>query len=201
VLRRACLLPEWHGIEHQMNLRPFLSMTVLATCILASSSNMVDATESWVPTETHAADASNATPGPAMRPDEPLHIAVTMRLRNKEEFDMLTSDVQAGRVPPLTPAEFKSRFAPTADQVNAVTAYLGKCGFTHIAMSDNNLQISADGTAQAAATAFNVELRHFNVNGRDVYANVGDAQVPAALGDIVQSVQGLQNIHMARILR
>jgi pseudomonalisin len=183
-----------------MRLRPFLRTAVLAAFILASSCGTASATESWVPTETRAADVTGATPGPVMQPDEKVHVVVSLRLRNKDEFDALTMDIQAGRLPPLTPEEFKSRYAPTADQVNAVVEYLGKCGFANIAVADNNLQVSADGTARAAVTAFNVELRHFNVNGRDAYANVSDAQVPETLGDIVQAVQGLQNIHAAIIL-
>lgn len=42
--------------------------------------------------------------------------------------------------------------------------------------------------------AFNTRLVHFTLDNRDVFANGSDALVPAALGGIVSSVLGLQNV-------
>jgi pseudomonalisin/xanthomonalisin len=102
----------------------------------------------------------------------------------------------AGRsVPRLTSAQFLERHAPTQAQADAVAAHLRAAGFTNVTIAPNRMLVSADGTVGTAKAAFNVEMKHFNVDGRNAYANVPDAQVPAHLAGLVVSVHGLQNVH------
>jgi xanthomonalisin len=134
----------------------------------------------------------------AMAADHPLHVAVSLRLRHPDELQSFLGAVTTpgnplyGRF--LTPAQFKARFAPTHAQVDAVVAHLRQAGFTNIEVAPNNLLISADGNAGAASTGFHTSIKRFNANGREYFANDTPALVPAALGDSVQAVLGLQNV-------
>jgi PKD repeat protein len=74
-----------------------------------------------------------------------------------------------------------------------VRDYLTQAGFSNIQIASNNALITADASAAAAQAAFNTSLAQFTLNGRTVYSNLADAQVPAALGDTVLAVLGLSN--------
>ncbi|WP_413623556.1 protease pro-enzyme activation domain-containing protein [Luteibacter sp. Lutesp34] len=134
----------------------------------------------------------------AMPADKPLHVAVSLKLRNADELQSFLSAVTTpgnrlyGKF--LTPEEFKARFAPTQAQVDAVVAHLKQAGFGNIDVAPNNLLISADGNVGAAANGFHTSIKRFTANGREFFANDTPALVPAALGDSVQSVLGLQNV-------
>ena len=132
-----------------------------------------------------------------MQAGSPVHVTVSLKLRNKAEFDALTSSIMAGHgVKPLTSAEFLSRFAPTAAQAQAVVAHLTKSGFVNVTVAANRMLVNADGSAASVKSGFNTELRTYNINGRIAHANTSDVTVPQSLGDIVLAVHGLQTIHL-----
>jgi subtilase family serine protease len=98
----------------------------------------------------------------------------------------------------LTHEQFVADYAPTEAQVKSVVDYLRKSGFVNIEVAPNRLLVSAHGTAGTVKTAFNTSLVHFQYAGRAGFANASTAQVPRALGDVVGSVLGLQNVARAR---
>ncbi len=180
-----------------MKFRSNVKMVPIAAAMVAafgvSSSAMAT---TWVPTQSHAADVSGAVAGEAMQNGESLHIAVSLQVRNKPTLDALVAAIASGQSShTLSSAEFKSQFAPTQDQVNAVVSHLQKAGFVNIEVAANNMLVTADGNAGTARNAFNVEMRHFERNGVKSYAAVSDPVVPAELGGIVLSVHGLQTLH------
>jgi len=163
--------------------------------------NTVDASArtrtEMVVTQSHEPDVSKATPGPAMQADEPLHISISLKIRNKSALDALTA-----RTAPrsLTNAQFLSRYAPTKNQVRVVIKFLKMNGFIRIKVAPNNLLVTADGTASAATAAFRVNMQHFIVDGRDAFANVNDAVVPNNLGKIILSIEGLQSVNISHAM-
>ncbi|NID15089.1 PKD domain-containing protein [Luteibacter yeojuensis] len=140
----------------------------------------------------------------AMAADQPLHISVSLKLRNPDQLQSFLAAVTTPGNPLhgkfLTPDQFKARFAPTQAQVDKVVAHLQKAGFTNIEVAPNNLLISADGNVGAATNGFHTSIKRFNANGREYFANDTPALVPAELGDAVQSVLGLQNVSVKRPL-
>jgi subtilase family serine protease len=94
----------------------------------------------------------------------------------------------------LSPAKWESAYAPTQAQVNAVTSYLSGKGFSGLSVQGDRLLISATGTVRDAEKAFHTKIGTYSMpNGGTFRANVGAADVPAALGGIVQAVVGLSN--------
>lgn len=102
-------------------------------------------------------------------------------------------DVLYGR--PMTPARFATDFAPTQAQAQSVVDYLVGMGFDNVQVAPGNrLLVSADAPVSVIEAAFNTRVMRFPGNGRTRFANIRDAQVPAALRGTVLAVLGLQNL-------
>ncbi|ERE04200.1 MULTISPECIES: S53 family peptidase [Chromobacteriaceae] len=159
--------------------------------------------EAWVNTATQAhplvstlTSAVAAKSVGELAAGQSVHVAVTLKLRNKTQLNALTDSLLAGTShKTLSHADFMAQYAPTQAQVQKVVAHLQKNGFRNIKVAPNRMLVTADGSAATAKTAFNATLHHFNVNGRTAFANVTAAQVPQSLGDTVLAVHGLQNVH------
>jgi pseudomonalisin len=168
------------------------------TLALAASLASVASAQTWVSTATKALPLANATELGALSSTTPLHIGVGLKMQNAALVQptlkrMLTpGDPLYGTS--LTVAQFVNQFGPTAAQVEAVENYLSSYGFKNLAVSDNSLLVEADGTAGQAEAAFNTSLTSFTQNGKTIFANLRDAQVPASLSNTVVAVLGLNNI-------
>ena len=143
----------------------------------------------WAPTATLAEPTAGLVALGPLPGTTPLPVAVALRLRNQA---VLQSDIATGTV--LTPAEFRSEFAPTPEQVDQVESWLAARGFRDVAVSANGVQVTARATASQAAAAFDTALEAFRLAGRPVFANVAPVRVPAALGGVVGSVLGLNDV-------
>lgn len=155
------------------------------------------ASTGWASTATRAVPLANATDLGARPADSPLEVTVGLGLRNQSALQQFIAASTKPGSPSsgqtLTPAQFRSGYAPTADSVQAVENYLSSEGFTSVQVSSNNLQVTATGTVGQAQRAFNTAIHNFSQNGREVYANVAPAQVPASLSGTVVAVLGLNN--------
>ena len=172
-------------------------LSALMASVFALSAHAAT-TEAWVATTTKAHDPRTAVHVAPLRAGEQVDVVVSLKLRNKADLDALTARLMKGdsSVRPLSSAEFMTRYAPTAAQVQAVVAYLRARGFTNVAVAPNNLLVSATGTAGAIRAAFRADLHEYDVDGRRAYANVTDAMVPEHLASVVNGVVGLQNVHL-----
>jgi pseudomonalisin len=191
------------------------AMVPIAAIVLSTLALSGQASEPWTSTKTEAFlarvhthdSAGNEVTADQIAVDvaagELKSITVSLQLRNTDQLDNFLKALHTPGNPSyhkfLTPEQFLAQYGPTQAQVDAVVAHLSKSGFKNISVSPNHTLISADGTAAAVTQAFNTSLKRFTHNGRNVYANDREAQVPASLANIVGSVLGLQNaaIHHA----
>lgn len=93
----------------------------------------------------------------------------------------------------LTPAQFRTKFAPSQAQVVAVQDWLRSQGFSVDYTPTNNHYISAEGTIGQAAKAFGTTFGTYRVNGLTVRAPETTLTVPSALSASVVSVLGLDD--------
>jgi subtilase family serine protease len=194
----------------KMHSMKFLAAVALCAAAFGSSaaeksaaSTAPAAVRSWVATHTkaHALAYEVATDTGAMAESEHVHIAVALKLRNKDELDTLTRRLASGKTSQvLTSQQFLDRFAPTREQAVRVVNYLRSHGLQNVGMAENRLLVTADATPGQIKAAFQAELHSFDVNGRRAYANVTDANVPDTLADTVLAVTGLQTVHMAHTM-
>ncbi|KVW76132.1 protease pro-enzyme activation domain-containing protein [Burkholderia ubonensis] len=164
----------------------------------------------WVDTHTKAfltgpqLMARSAAPSLELAAGETTNVVVSLKLRNAAQLKQLARDVNrpgsAQYRKFLTHDQFLANYAPTDAQVQSVVDHLRKSGFVDIEVAPNRLLVSARGTAGTVKTAFNTSLVHFQFAGRSGFANASTAQVPRALGDVVGSVLGLQNVARAHPL-
>jgi subtilase family serine protease len=99
----------------------------------------------------------------------------------------------------LTPAQWNARYAPSAADVAKVTRYLHAQGFTGVHVAGDRTLVSATGTTAQAETAFATTLANFKLGKQVVFGNVSPAKVPSALGGIVRSVIGLNDLSLNAI--
>jgi len=142
-------------------------------------------------------DAATVSP---LEASKPMHVELSLNLRNVDQLRAFLQAVNDPASPQfhhfLTPAQFKARFAPTDADVAKVTAHLRQAGFSNVQVAGNNMLVSADGNANTVNAAFRTNMRTFNYGGKQRIANDSEAQVPQALGGIVDSVLGLQNLNV-----
>jgi subtilase family serine protease len=170
----------------------------LSPAIALSLALTTAAQAQWVSTATQVPYLKNAVLLGSVPSTMPMHIVVGLQIRNADQVQptlrrMLTpNDPLYGTS--YTVEQYVQEFAPTSAQVQAVENYLSKFGFTNLTVEDNRLLIQADGTAGMVAAAFNTSLSNFSLNGKTIYANTSDAQVPKQLSGTVLAVLGLNNI-------
>jgi subtilase family serine protease len=135
----------------------------------------------------------------ALPSSHPIHIEVALKLRNRDLLNQFVAAVGKGTQEGgkfMSHDQLMADHAPTSSQAQRVAAYLKQSGFTNIVIAPNRLLVSADGTAQSAALAFQASFARVKArDGRDTYANTGAAYIPASLKDAILSVVGLQDVH------
>ncbi|MGA9335092.1 MAG: PKD domain-containing protein, partial [Rudaea sp.] len=131
---------------------------------------------------------------------QPTHLAVSLKLRHQDQLNAFIAGLTApgSQQQPMTPAQFKNKFAPTTAQAQAVANFLSESGFSNIVIADNRLLVTADGTTDTAAAAFGTTFGQVQkADGQLGFANTSSVQVPSNLQDIVLAVVGLQNVYQA----
>ena len=171
---------------------------VVQLALTFASLASVASAQTWVSTATKALPLAHATEIGALSSNTPMHVVVGLKVQNAALVQptlkrMLTpGDPLYGTS--LTVAQFVAQFGPTSAQVEAVENYLSTYGFTNLSVSDNRLLVEADAKAAQVESAFNTSLASFTQNGKTIFANTSDAQVPASLSKTVVAVLGLNNI-------
>ena len=147
-----------------------------ATLNWQSTSTLAHPVQSLIP---QAQDSGEVAAG------QSVHIAVALKVRNKAQLDALTQSIlQGGSKHYLSKTEFLNRFSPTEAQAQTVVKHLQASGFRNIKVAPNRLLITADGSAATVKAGFQTSLHRYNINGRQAFANVANAQVPSQLADI-----------------
>jgi subtilase family serine protease len=123
----------------------------------------------------------------------PMHILVSLKLRNEAQLQAFNAKPHAA----LTPAQFTAMYSPTQAQAQAVADFMKAHGFSNVTIAPNRLLVSGDAPAASVQRAFQTSMVSVKTHdGRMAYANSGDVRVPAALQSTVQSVLGLQTVHI-----
>ena len=93
----------------------------------------------------------------------------------------------------LTPAQFRQRFAPTANQVAQVQSWLQSQGFNLIYTPQNNHYVAAEGTVAQAQAAFGVSFNMYKAHGwgHALRSPSADVSIPGTIAGLVTDVVGL----------
>ncbi|WCB94585.1 Pseudomonalisin [Baekduia alba] len=126
---------------------------------------------------------------------QPTEIKVYLPLRDAATAEAMVRDVSdpksANYGKYLSPADFRSRFAPTTADVQTVEQFLTDAGLSIGAVPSNNHSITATGTLQQVETAFGVDVHKYAYRGKVLNAPTGDLTIPTALQGKVIAVSGV----------
>jgi subtilase family serine protease len=93
----------------------------------------------------------------------------------------------------LTPEQFGAQFGPADADVQKVTDWLTRQGFTIEKVYSGKTVVEFSGTAGQVQKAFGTSIHSYAVNGKTYSANASDPQIPAALAPVVTGVVSLHN--------
>jgi pseudomonalisin/xanthomonalisin len=126
-----------------------------------------------------------------------LSVAISLRERHRRQLTAFIRELDTPGSPgfghPLTPAQFRARFSPTAAHANRVVRFLRRLGLRQVNLSGNRLFVTAQASLAAAKKAFRVRIATYHHAGRTIYSSVSEPSVPAAIAGNVQAVVGLND--------
>ncbi|MGD0931888.1 MAG: Ig-like domain repeat protein [Candidatus Korobacteraceae bacterium] len=103
----------------------------------------------------------------------------------------------------VTPEEFGSSFGVHDDDIQQVTNWLTKHGFTVDNVTKSKRVIQFSGTSGQVAEAFGTSLHSYQVNGETHVSVNSDISVPEALAPVIAGVDGLHDFfrksHMVNV--
>jgi hypothetical protein len=98
----------------------------------------------------------------------------------------------------LTADEWNARFSPSPQDEQAVVDWAQANGLTISQRFANRLLVDVEAPVSAIEAALGVKINSYAINGASYYSNDRNPAVPAALGSIVHSVGGLNNIQVMK---
>lgn len=101
----------------------------------------------------------------------------------------------------LTPEQFADRFGASQADISTVSGWLQSQGLNVISVARGRTWIAFSGTAAQVASAFQLEIHQYQVNGEMHYANASEPSVPSAFNGVVRGVRGMSDFRMKPKLR
>jgi subtilase family serine protease len=130
-------------------------------------------------------------PVQAYNPASRLRLAISIKAPKMAEEEAFLKEVQDKNSPNfhkfLTPEEWNARFAPAAQDEQAVVDWVNSHGLTVTARYPNRLMVDAEGTVDAIQKALGITINKYEVNGEIEFSNDRDPQIPSNLEGITAS--------------
>jgi subtilase family serine protease len=165
-----------------------LSLFALTPVEAAARTTLPGSTPSWANSRSRVGSPD---------PSEPVGFRVYLGWRGGDAAEALARSVStpgsSSYAHYLTPAEFRSRFAPSQSEVGAVQSWLRSQGFTLDYTPTNNHYVAAEGTVAQAEAAFATKFGTYKVLGTTLRSPSTNLSIPSALADTVTGVIGLDD--------
>src|ERR1700712_5627207 len=91
----------------------------------------------------------------------------------------------------VTPAQYRARFAPSAESVQSVEHYLRAAGLTITSVEASDRYIAVSGDVAAVKKAFAAPIGRYKHGGKTVQAPTASLRLPASIAGLVSTVTGL----------
>lgn len=133
---------------------------------------------------------------------ESLRLALALSPPHKEEEEKFLEELQNRSSPQfhkfLTPEEWNTRFAPSAEDEQKVADWATASGFSVTKRYPNRLIIDVEAPVEAVEHAFHVTINRYQLGDEVDFSNDRDPVLPPSLTGILQAVLGLNNIQRLR---
>ncbi len=169
---------------------------VVAGCLSAAgpasaapARKTVDPASSWT---AHAGSASS------LPSNAQVYVKVWLSARNTAALKAFVASVSDPRSANygayLSADQYRAQYAPSADEVSAVGAWLKGAGLGIDGTGPDNQFVAAHGNPAAIESAFAAGLRQFSVNGGSVTGPTAAVTAPAGVATNVVAVTGLDTL-------
>jgi hypothetical protein len=187
--------PAWSQISHTNSASTTFKPHTLLAVTQTSAANSLSSFPVNTPKQVATGEAKLVGP---YNPSSMLRLAISIKAPKMAEEEKFLKELQDRKSPNfhkyLTPKQWNARFAPSAQDEQAVVDWVNSHGLTVTARYPNRLMVDAEGTVDAIQRAFNININHYEVNGEVEFSNDRDPVIPGNLVGIVQYVDGLNSI-------
>ena len=135
-------------------------------------------------------------------PNQKLRLAFALKPQHLDEERQLAAELHDKKSAQfhkfLTAEQWKARFAPTAQDEQAVVDWAKSQGLTITHRYPNRLLVDVEGTAGTIEKALSITINNYAINGKPFFSNDREPMLPANLASTVWAVQGLNNLEQER---
>lgn len=129
-----------------------------------------------------------------------LRVVIGLRPPHLEAEEQFLRDLQTPGSPEfhrfLTPQEWNARFAPSAEDEQAVVDWGQSQGLTVTQRYPNRLVIDMEAPAGVIEKAFQIQMNQYQLGAATFFSNDRNPAIPAGLAGVIQSVQGLNSLNV-----
>lgn len=130
-------------------------------------------------------------------PTSVVDVNVWLKLHNEPQLDALVErQKQKGSADYrrwITQDQYNAAYAPTAQDVKAISNFLAAHGLNVLSVADNNFYVKAQGSAADIQKTFHVQLNQYALNGVRYRSNAGDPSVDKGTNGLIAAVTGLDD--------
>jgi hypothetical protein len=134
-------------------------------------------------------------------PQQMLRLVFALRPPHMDEEEQFLRELQDPNSPQfhkfLSEEQWDARFAPSAQDEQAVAAWAQSQGLTITQRYPNRLIVDVEAPVAAIEKALAVSINSYQIGEASYFSNDRDPSIPAALGNVVHSVLGLNSIEVA----
>jgi pseudomonalisin len=131
---------------------------------------------------------------------ESLTLVLARPAEREEAFEQFLKDQLNSASPDfhhwLTPVEIGQRYGVSKHDIDAIKGWLESQNLHFDSVSSSLARIRFSGPASAVASAFGSDLHYYMVGEEKRISISAEAQIPAALGPVIQSVTGLYSVNL-----
>ena len=152
-----------------------------------------------LPTLAASAYASLADAGPVPSSQSfSLTLTLTPTATRAAALDSFLADLRTSSSPSyhqwITPQQFAASYGATADQLSQVTLWAQAQGLTVTSVSPAAMRVTLTGSAAQVEAAFGTTIDKYQQASFQYFANTTQPSLPASLGSLVTSIDGLENL-------
>ncbi|HUD64481.1 MAG TPA: Ig-like domain repeat protein [Candidatus Sulfotelmatobacter sp.] len=135
-------------------------------------------------------------------PNQKLRLAFALKPQHLDEERQLAAELHDKKSAKfhkfLTAEQWNARFAPSAQDEQAVAEWARSQGLTITHRYPNRLLVDAEGTAGTIEKALGITINNYAIGAKTFFSNDREPMLPADLASTVWAVQGLNNLEQER---
>jgi len=133
-------------------------------------------------------------------PDQMIRLTIGLQTPHPAEEEEFLKELQTKSSPQfhryLTADQWNARFAPSAQDEQAVVNWAQSQGLTVTHRFPHRLLVDVEGTMGTIEKALNVTMNSYQMGSANYFSNDRNPEIPASLNGIVHDIEGLNNIQV-----